>query len=85
MDKISKSAIRKVGERLKNDSATQADLSLMSEYRTNHVYLTKMLIQTIKDKLPPPILIARRLKRLGSITKGFRRRSYRRSIWRQFA
>ena len=43
MDKISKSAIRKIGERLKTDSATQADLSLMSECRTNHVYLTKML------------------------------------------
>ena len=73
MDKISKSAIRKIGERLKNDSATQADLSLMSEYRTNHIYLTKMLIQTIKDKLPPPILIARRLKRLGSIVQKLKR------------
>ena len=73
MDKISKSAIRKIGERLKNDSATQADLSLMSEYRTNHVYLTKMLIRTIKDKLPPPILIARRLKRLGSIVQKLKR------------
>ena len=73
MDKISKSAIRKVGDRLKNDSATRADLSLMSAYRANHVYLTKQLIQTIKDKLPPPLLIARRLKRLGSIVQKLKR------------
>lgn len=72
-EKVSKNAVRKAGENFKQNNRFQDDLDLLSVYRANHIEIMKMLVKTISDKLPKPILIARRLKRLNSIIKKLQR------------
>lgn len=72
-EKVSKNAVRKAGEILKKNIHSKSDLDLLSTYRTNHIEIMKMLVKTISKKLPKPILIARRLKRLNSIIKKLQR------------
>lgn len=72
-EKVSKNAVRKAGENFKQNNRLQDDLDILSIYRANHIEIMKMLVKTISDKLPKPILIARRLKRLDSIIKKLQR------------
>lgn len=72
-ENISKNSIRKTGEILRKNIYSKSDLDLLSVYRTNHIEIMKMLVKTISNKLPKPILIARRLKRLNSIVKKLQR------------
>ena len=65
--RVSNTAVRKAGLSLKNNSATKEDLDIISTFRSNHIQLMKMLVKTISTKLPKPLFIARRLKRLSSI------------------
>ncbi|CUU89859.1 GTP pyrophosphokinase yjbM [Campylobacter hyointestinalis] len=65
--RVSNTAVRKAGLSLKNNSATKEDLDAISTFRSNHIQLMKMLVKTISKKLPKPLFIARRLKRLSSI------------------
>ncbi|MGH1601593.1 RelA/SpoT domain-containing protein [Campylobacter majalis] len=65
--RVSNTAVRKAGLSLKNNSTTKEDLDAISTFRSNHIQLMKMLVKTISKKLPKPLFIARRLKRLSSI------------------
>lgn len=65
--RVSNTAVRKAGLSLKNNSTTKEDLDVISTFRSNHIQLMKMLVKTISKKLPKPLFIARRLKRLSSI------------------
>ncbi|MBR8466212.1 RelA/SpoT domain-containing protein [Campylobacter sp. faydin G-140] len=65
--RISNNILRKAGLNLKNMSHTKDDLNTISTFRSNHIQLMKMLVKTISKKLPKPLFIARRLKRLSSI------------------
>lgn len=65
--RVSNTAVRKAGLSLKNNSTTKEDLDTISTFRSNHIQLMKMLVKTISKKLPKPLFIARRLKRLSSI------------------
>ncbi|ARR01859.1 RelA/SpoT domain-containing protein [Campylobacter vicugnae] len=64
---LSSKTIRKAGNNLKLNQAKKDDLDAISTFRSNHVQLMKMLVKTISKKLPKPLFIARRLKRLNSI------------------
>ncbi|WP_180379391.1 RelA/SpoT domain-containing protein [Campylobacter porcelli] len=64
---LSNKIIRKAGNNLKLNQAKKDDLDIISTFRSNHVQLMKMLVKTISKKLPKPLFIARRLKRLSSI------------------
>lgn len=65
--RLSNNAIRKAGDNLKLQKATREDLDAISTFRSSHIQLMKMLVKTISKKLPKPLFIARRLKRLSSI------------------
>ncbi|OBV30033.1 hypothetical protein BKN38_00225 [Helicobacter sp. CLO-3] len=67
MDKISKTKIRKIGENIKKNNENADDIAILNTYRNTHILVTNTLINTIKDKTPKPLFIARRLKRLSSI------------------
>lgn len=73
MNKLSNKFIRKAGANLSLDQENSEDLNIISTFRTSHIYLMDTLIKTIKNKLPKPILIARRLKRLSSIKNKLKR------------
>lgn len=73
MNKLSNKLIRKAGANLSLDQESGEDLNIISAFRTSHIYLMDTLIKTIKNKLPKPILIARRLKRLSSIKNKLKR------------
>lgn len=73
MNKLSNKLIRKAGANLSLDQENSEDLNIISTFRTSHIYLMDALIKTIKNKLPKPILIARRLKRLSSIKNKLKR------------
>ncbi|AQW87188.1 RelA/SpoT domain-containing protein [Campylobacter pinnipediorum subsp. caledonicus] len=66
-ERLSNKSIRKAGANLKDNIATSDDLDIISTFRSNHIPLMKMLVKTLSKKLPKPIFIARRLKRLNSI------------------
>ncbi|WP_096020411.1 hypothetical protein [Campylobacter lanienae] len=59
--------VRRAGDNLKLNQAKKDVLDTISTFRSNHVQLMKMLVNTISKKLPKPLFIARRLKRLSSI------------------
>lgn len=65
--KVSNNAVRKAGIALKLNQALKDNLDTISTFRSNHIQLMKMLVKTISKKLPKPLFIARRLKRLSSI------------------
>ncbi|ARR04576.1 RelA/SpoT domain-containing protein [Campylobacter vicugnae] len=71
--RVSNTAVRKAGLSLKNNSTTKEDLDAISTFRSNHIQLMKMLVKTISKKLPKPLFIARRLKRLSSIQSKLQR------------
>lgn len=71
--KVSNNATRKAGIALKLSQATKENLDTISNFRSNHIQLMKMLVKTISKKLPKPIFIARRLKRLSSIQSKLQR------------
>ena len=71
--RLSNKSIRKAGENLRQNIAVKDDLDIISTFRTAHIQIMKMLVKTIKDKLPKPLLIARRLKRLSSIKAKLKR------------
>lgn len=65
--RLSNNAVRKAGDNLKLQKAAREDLDTISTFRSNHIQLMKMLVKIISKKLPKPLFIARRLKRLNSI------------------
>lgn len=71
--RLSNKSIRKAGENLRHNRTRIDDLDIISSFRTAHIQIMKMLVKTIKDKLPKPQIIARRLKRLSSIETKLKR------------
>jgi ppGpp synthetase/RelA/SpoT-type nucleotidyltranferase len=67
MNSISKTLIRKIGKNIKNNIVSDEELIIFNEYRNTFIEVMQELITSIKDKLPKPLFIARRLKRLESI------------------
>lgn len=70
---MTNNSIKTAGKALKKGIETKEHLSIISTYRSNHIPLMKMLVKTIAKKLPKPLLIARRLKRLSSIKTKLKR------------
>lgn len=70
---MTNNAIKTAGKALKKGIETKKHLNIISAYRSNHIPLMKMLVKTISAKLPKPLLIARRLKRLNSIKTKLKR------------
>ena len=66
---ISKTKIKNIGNSIKNNSLSQDDLSLFSEWRSSHAILTRELAKTLKRKKinNKNVVISRRLKRQPSI------------------
>ncbi|WP_181563064.1 hypothetical protein [Campylobacter hyointestinalis] len=62
---LSSKTVRTAGDNLKLNQAKKYDLDTISTFRSNHVWLMKMLVKTISKKLPKPLFIARRLKRFS--------------------
>lgn len=67
MSNISKTLIRKIGHNIKNNIVSEEELNTFNEYRNTYIEVMEELLTSIKDKLPKPLFIARRLKRLESI------------------
>ena len=67
MNNISKTLIRKIGHNIKNNIVSEEELNTFNEYRNTYIEVMEELLTSIKDKLPKPLFIARRLKRLESI------------------
>lgn len=67
MDNISKTLIRKIGHNIKNNIVSEEELNTFNKYRNTYIEVMEELLTSIKDKLPKPLFIARRLKRLESI------------------
>lgn len=67
MNNISKTLIRKIGHNIKNNIVSEEELNTFNEYRNTYIEVMEELLAYIKDKLPKPLFIARRLKRLESI------------------
>ncbi len=64
---ISKSSIRKIGNLIKENQESSEDLTKLNIYRNTHILVMNTLVNSIKDKTPKPLFLARRLKRLSSI------------------
>lgn len=66
---ISKTKIKNIGNSIKNNSLSQDDLSVFSEWRSSHAILTRELAKTLKRKKinNKNVVISRRLKRQPSI------------------
>ena len=64
---ISKTKIKNKGNSIKNNSLSQDDLSIFSEWRSSHAILTRELAKTLKRKSIKNSIISRRLKRQPSI------------------
>ena len=67
MNNISKTLIRKIGHNIKNNIVSEEELNTFNEYRNTYIEVMEELLTSIQDKLPKPLFIARRLKRLESI------------------
>ena len=67
MNNISKTLIRKIGHNIKNNIVSEEELNIFNAYRNTYIEVMEELLTSIKDKLPKPLFIARRLKRLESI------------------
>lgn len=66
-ENISKTKIKNIGNSIKNNSLSQDDLSIFSEWRSSHAILTRELAKTLKRKSIKNSIISRRLKRQPSI------------------
>ena len=64
---ISKTKIKNIGNSIKNNSLSQDDLSIFSEWRSSHAILTRELAKTLKRKSIKNSIISRRLIRQSSI------------------
>ena len=67
MNNISKTLIRKIGHNIKNNIVSEEELNTFNAYRNTYIEVMEELLTSIKDKLPKPLFIARRLKRRESI------------------
>lgn len=67
MEKISKTKIRKIGKSIKNNLINEEELNIFNIYRNIYIEVMEQFVNSIKNKLPKPLFIARRLKRLESI------------------
>ena len=67
MNNISKTLIIKIGHNIKNNIVSEEELNIFNAYRNTYIEVMEELLTSIKDKLPKPLFIARRLKRLESI------------------
>lgn len=70
---ITKALIRTIGNHLRANTQSDEDLEKLNLYRNTHILVMNTLINTIKDKTPKPLFIARRLKRLSSIKSKLKR------------
>lgn len=72
-DLVSRSSVRRAGQNIKNNNATQEDYKIISLWRSKHIYIITAMVNAIKRKLKlnknksNGVIIARRLKRLSSI------------------
>lgn len=70
-DLVSRSRVRKAGQNVKNNKATQEDYKIISLWRSKHISIITAMVNAIKRKLNKNksngVIIARRLKRLSSI------------------
>ena len=68
---ITKNQVRRVGENIKNDKATDEDYKIISLWRSKHISIMTAMVNAINRKLNKhnlkAIIVARRLKRLSSI------------------
>lgn len=68
---ISKNQVRKAGENVKDDKATNEDYKTISLWRSKHISIMTAMVNAINKKLKvknlKAIIVARRLKRLSSI------------------
>lgn len=73
MQKFSNTFLKNIGKRIAKDEANADDLQAISKFRAYHAEILNTLINTISKKIPKPLLIARRLKRLPSIKQKLKR------------
>lgn len=70
-DIISKNQVRKVGENIRDNQATNEDYKIISLWRSKHISIMTAMVNAINRKLKAynlkAIIVARRLKRLSSI------------------
>ena len=68
---ISKNQVRKAGENVRDDKATDEDYKTISLWRSKHISIMTAMVNAINRKLKvknlKAIIVARRLKRLSSI------------------
>lgn len=68
---ISKNQVRKAGENVRDDKATNEDYKTISLWRSKHISIMTAMVNAINRKLKvknlKAIIVARRLKRLSSI------------------
>lgn len=55
-ENISKTKIKNIGNNIKNNSLSQDDLSIFSEWRSSHAILTRELAKTLKKKVSKILL-----------------------------
>lgn len=67
IEKISKTQIRKIGQSIRENLISEKELNIFNAYRNIYIEVMELFVNSIKDKLPKPLFIARRLKRLKSI------------------
>ena len=67
IEKISKTQIRKIGQSIRENLISENELNIFNAYRNIYIEVMEYFVNSIKDKLPKPLFIARRLKRLESI------------------
>ena len=67
IEKISKTQIRKIGQSIRKNLINENELNIFNAYRNIYIEVMEYFVNSIKDKLPKPLFIARRLKRLESI------------------
>lgn len=76
---ISKKQLRKIGEKIRNFTATEEDFKIVSAFRTSHAPLIRSLRDTLKNfkkdsKLKDEgMIISRRIKRMPSIIRKLQR------------
>lgn len=64
---LSRNAVKQAGKNLKEGIESRQDLSIIFEFRKNHIHIMNTLTKTLRKKTPKPTLFSRRLKRLSSI------------------
>ena len=72
---ISKKQLKKIGEKIRNSTATEEDFKIVSAFRSSHAPLIRILRDSLKNfKLKDEnMLISRRIKRMPSIIRKLQR------------